>query len=97
MENRISSSSEKMFSVIGIGNPSIDIIGTIESKDVSLYKLIEGKTNHADDFNIALLENFEKNQDFENLLYLPSGSVINTIKVINVKYKKLHFFILVLK
>lgn len=78
------SNDQKLYSVIGIGNPSIDIIGKIKDSDVTRYSLIEGKTNNADDYNIEFLENFEKNQESSSLKYLAGGSAINTIKVINV-------------
>jgi len=79
--------SMKSYSVIGIGNTSIDIIGKIGSSDVKRFNLIEGKTNNADESNIDFLEHFEQNQNSSDLKYLASGSATNTIKVINVNYK----------
>ncbi len=81
------------YSVIAIGNPSIEILGKVKSSDISKYNLKVGKTNNADKSNIELLENFEKNQDQTNLKYLAGGSALNTIKVINVNI----FIILIFK
>jgi len=80
------SKNSNQFSIIAIGNPSIDIIGKTKSSEVLSYSLIEGKTNNADNSNIEFLEKFEKAQEASNLKYLPSGSAINTIKVINVRF-----------
>ncbi len=78
------STSTKSYSVISIGNPSLDIIGKIKQSDANRFNLIEGKTNNADQSNIDLVDHFEKNQSSSDLKYLASGSAINTTKVINV-------------
>ena len=79
MEN----TNDKLFSVIGIGSPLIDIIKTITNDEVVKLKLIEGKTLNADDSNISFIESFEANN--ASCSYLPSGSSLNTIKVVNVR------------
>ncbi len=81
MEN----SSNTLYSVLGIGNPSLDIIGSANDGDIITYSLISDKTINADDSNIKFIEKFEENQTMKDLKYLPGGSAINTIKVINVK------------
>jgi adenosine kinase len=68
--------------VLGIGNPIIDISGTVNEETMKKYKLEFGKTVFCDDNNVGIYADLEAQSDVE---YVPGGSVTNSIRICNVR------------
>ena len=68
--------------VVGIGNPIIDISGTVTEETMTKYNLEFGKTVFCNDTNVYFYNDLEAQPDVE---YIPGGSVTNSIRVCNVK------------
>lgn len=67
-------------SVLGIGDPIVDISAEIEKADLDKFGLAFGQTVFAEDKNIKFFEELEKKKEVS---YVPGGSVQNSLRVIS--------------
>ena len=73
----LTSSSNKIKSIIAIGNPIIDIIGEVSSESITKYELKWGQTVFANEKNLPFFEELEKNP---KVSYVLGGSIQNTMR-----------------
>jgi len=73
----LTSSSNKIKSIIAIGNPIIDIIGEVSSESITKYELKWGQTVFANEKNLPFFEELEKNP---KVSYILGGSIQNTMR-----------------
>ena len=80
-------------SLIAIGNPIVDITAEIEEDIINKYNLKLGGKVFANEENIGLFEELEKNK---NVKYIPGGAIQNTLRIIsqciNMESKFSNFF-----
>lgn len=69
-----------IISVLGIGDPIVDISSEIEEKSIINYGLEWGRTVMADEKSIGIFNEIERS---EKISYIPGGSVQNTMRVIS--------------
>lgn len=67
-------------SIIGIGDPIVDISAEIEEKCIQQFGLEWGRTVMADEKNIGIFDVLERKAEVS---YIPGGSVQNTMRVIS--------------
>lgn len=67
-------------SIIGIGDPIVDISAEIDKDSIKKYELAWGSTVMANDKNIKIFNEIEKR---DHVSYIPGGSVQNTMRVIS--------------
>lgn len=72
-------SRQQSKSLIGIGNPIVDISAELEQNELTKYNLDWGKTVFANDKNIGIYDCLEKKKDVS---YIPGGSIQNCLRVI---------------
>ncbi len=68
-------------SIIGIGNPIVDISATTNEETLKKFGLSFGGTVFANDDNVGFYDVLEAQSD---VVYIPGGSVTNSIRVTNV-------------
>lgn len=71
-------SFQKSKSLIGIGNPIVDITAELEKDELTKFKLEWGKTVFANDDNIGIYDCLENKSDVN---YVPGGSIQNSLRV----------------
>jgi adenosine kinase len=74
-----SSSTKK--TIIGLGNPIMDIVAPIEEDSISKYNLRWGQTVMCNDDNVKIYEEVEAQKE---VTYIPGGSVTNSIRLASV-------------
>ncbi len=67
--------------ILGIGNPIIDISGTVTEETMKKYNLEFGKTVFCNDGNVGFYSDLEAQPDVD---FVPGGSVTNSIRICNV-------------
>ena len=70
---------EPILSLIGIGDPIVDISAEIDSQTVKKYGLEWGRTVYVDERSIGIFAELEKK---DQVSYIPGGSVQNSIRVL---------------
>lgn len=67
--------------VLGLGNPIIDISASADTASIEKYGLAFGQTVFANESNVGFFDYLEGQKD---VVYIPGGSVTNSIRVTNV-------------
>jgi hypothetical protein len=69
--------------IIGLGNPIVDISAETDDTTINKYGLSFGGTVFANSENVGFYDVLESQPD---VIYIPGGSVTNSIRVTNVKF-----------
>lgn len=69
--------------VLGLGNPIVDISGNTNEETLKKYGLEFGRTVFKNDENVGFYDVIEAQSD---VMYIPGGSVTNSIRIANVNY-----------
>ena len=72
------SDTSKLNSLIGLGNPIVDISCEIDEESIKKYDLEWGKTVFANEKNVPFFEELEKNP---KVIYTTGGSIQNSLRV----------------
>lgn len=76
--------SSSFYSIIGIGDPIVDILSEISLNEINKYQLKLGDSIFAsEDYNERNVEMFKILESMSLVSYTPGGSVQNTIRVIS--------------
>ena len=76
--------SSSFYSIIGIGDPIVDILSEISMNEINKYQLKLGDSIFAsEDYNERNVEMFKILESMSLVSYTPGGSVQNTIRVIS--------------
>lgn len=70
--------------ILGIGNPIMDIVAPIDENSIKQYGLSWGQTIFANEQNMKIYEDIESQKD---VTYIPGGSVTNSIRFAAVLFK----------
>ena len=70
---------EPVLSLIGLGDPIVDISAEVDNQTVKRYGLEWGRTVYVNERTIGIFEELEKK---DQVSYIPGGSVQNTIRVL---------------
>jgi adenosine kinase len=71
-------------SIIAIGNPIMNILGTASMETIHKYGLEWGKTVFTNESNEGFYEVLESHSDVS---YIPGGSVVNSIRIASVSFE----------
>jgi hypothetical protein len=70
-------------SIIGVGSPLIDITAQVDGEDLKKYGVEFGSTVLVNENNKGFFEHIESKSEVK---YVPGGSIMNSIRVANVKF-----------
>ena len=76
--------NQEIYSLLGIGDPIVDIIGDITSETIREYNLeLGGSILANEDESQRIIEVYKKIENMKTVNYIPGGSVQNTMRVLS--------------
>ncbi len=75
--------------ILGLGNPIIDISGSVDEETLKRFELQPGTTSFCNEKNCGFFDYLESKPD---VTYIPGGSITNSIRVTNVNKFNLRYF-----